>query len=130
MSFVGRLERNIAKLEKNIEKEQKQIEELHDKLESKKITSAEFTIKKKRIEAKTRAMDSRMRVGIGYDVHALVSGRRLVLGGLEIPYDLGLDGHSDADVIIHAFYRCQHMQIHRVFKHLVMTYNSGVPPRY
>ena len=62
MSFVGRLERNIEKLEKNIEKEQKQIEELHDKLESKKITSAEFTIKKKRIEAKIRAMDSRMRV--------------------------------------------------------------------
>ncbi len=48
------------------------------------------------------SMDSRMRVGIGYDVHALVSGRRLVLGGLEIPYNLGLDGHSDADVIIHA----------------------------
>ncbi|WP_227764074.1 2-C-methyl-D-erythritol 2,4-cyclodiphosphate synthase [Zhaonella formicivorans] len=43
-----------------------------------------------------------MRVGIGYDVHALVPGRRLVLGGVEIPYELGLAGHSDADVLVHA----------------------------
>jgi len=41
-------------------------------------------------------------VGIGYDVHRLVEGRRLVLGGVEIPYALGLDGHSDADVLCHA----------------------------
>ena len=43
-----------------------------------------------------------MRVGIGYDVHRLVEGRKLILGGVEIPYELGLDGHSDADVILHA----------------------------
>jgi 2-C-methyl-D-erythritol 2,4-cyclodiphosphate synthase len=43
-----------------------------------------------------------MRVGVGYDVHPLVSGRRLVLGGVEIPFDKGLDGHSDADVLVHA----------------------------
>jgi 2-C-methyl-D-erythritol 2,4-cyclodiphosphate synthase len=43
-----------------------------------------------------------MRVGIGYDVHALVPGRRLVLGGVHIPFDKGLDGHSDADVVVHA----------------------------
>jgi len=43
-----------------------------------------------------------MRVGIGYDVHPLVRGRRLVLGGVEIPFDKGLDGHSDADVLVHA----------------------------
>jgi len=43
-----------------------------------------------------------MRVGIGYDIHPLVSGRRLVLGGVEIPFDKGLDGHSDADVLVHA----------------------------
>lgn len=43
-----------------------------------------------------------MRVGFGYDVHRLVSGRRLILGGVEIPYEYGLDGHSDADVLIHA----------------------------
>ena len=42
------------------------------------------------------------RVGQGYDVHRLVEGRRLVLGGVEIPYDKGLLGHSDADVLCHA----------------------------
>lgn len=42
------------------------------------------------------------RSGIGYDVHQLVPGRRLVLGGVEIPGDVGLDGHSDADVLLHA----------------------------
>ena len=42
------------------------------------------------------------RVGIGYDVHRLVPGRRLVLGGVEIPFERGLDGHSDADALIHA----------------------------
>lgn len=43
-----------------------------------------------------------LRVGIGWDSHALVSGRRLVLGGVDIPYDKGLSGWSDADVAIHA----------------------------
>jgi 2-C-methyl-D-erythritol 2,4-cyclodiphosphate synthase len=47
-------------------------------------------------------MSSRIRVGMGYDVHALKSGRRLVLGGVEIPFEKGLDGWSDADVLIHA----------------------------
>jgi len=42
------------------------------------------------------------RSGIGYDVHRLVQGRRLILGGIEIPYLLGLEGHSDADVLSHA----------------------------
>jgi 2-C-methyl-D-erythritol 2,4-cyclodiphosphate synthase len=41
-------------------------------------------------------------VGIGYDVHPLVAGRKLVLGGVEIPHPTGLDGHSDADVLMHA----------------------------
>jgi 2-C-methyl-D-erythritol 2,4-cyclodiphosphate synthase len=41
-------------------------------------------------------------VGIGYDVHALVPGRKLVLGGVEIPHPRGLEGHSDADVLMHA----------------------------
>jgi len=44
----------------------------------------------------------RMRIGQGYDVHRLVAGRRLVLGGEEIPCERGLDGHSDADVLLHA----------------------------
>lgn len=43
-----------------------------------------------------------MRIGHGYDVHRLVEGRALILGGVEIPYALGLDGHSDADVLLHA----------------------------
>ena len=43
-----------------------------------------------------------MRVGIGYDVHRLIAGRRLVLGGVAIESELGLDGHSDADVALHA----------------------------
>jgi len=43
-----------------------------------------------------------IRSGIGYDVHRLVEGRKLVLGGVEIPHDRGLDGHSDADVLLHA----------------------------
>ena len=43
-----------------------------------------------------------MRVGIGYDAHRLVEGRRLVLGGVEVPFDKGLLGWSDADVVIHA----------------------------
>ena len=41
-------------------------------------------------------------VGIGYDVHPLVEGRKLILGGVEIPHDRGLEGHSDADVLMHA----------------------------
>ena len=43
-----------------------------------------------------------MRIGQGYDVHRLTEGRRLILGGVEVPYDKGLDGHSDADVLVHA----------------------------
>ncbi|MFZ5966820.1 MAG: 2-C-methyl-D-erythritol 2,4-cyclodiphosphate synthase [Bacillota bacterium] len=43
-----------------------------------------------------------MRVGIGYDVHRLVEGRKLIMGGVEIPYEKGLLGHSDADVLLHA----------------------------
>jgi len=43
-----------------------------------------------------------IRVGIGYDVHRLVAGRPLWLGGIQIPHTMGLDGHSDADVLIHA----------------------------
>ncbi len=43
-----------------------------------------------------------MRIGFGYDVHAFAAGRPLILGGIKIPYLLGLQGHSDADVLIHA----------------------------
>ena len=43
-----------------------------------------------------------IRCGIGYDAHRLVEGRKLILGGVEIPFERGLDGHSDADVLLHA----------------------------
>ena len=43
-----------------------------------------------------------MRIGQGYDVHRLVEGRRLIIGGVDIPYEKGLLGHSDADVLLHA----------------------------
>jgi len=43
-----------------------------------------------------------MRIGQGFDTHALVTGRKLIVGGVEIPYEKGLAGHSDADVLIHA----------------------------
>ena len=43
-----------------------------------------------------------MRIGVGYDVHHFIAGRKLVLGGVEIPFDKGLDGHSDADVLVHS----------------------------
>lgn len=43
-----------------------------------------------------------MRIGLGYDVHKLVEGRHLIIGGVNIPYEKGLFGHSDADVLIHA----------------------------
>ena len=43
-----------------------------------------------------------MRIGIGYDVHILTEGRKLIIGGVDIPYEKGLLGHSDADVLIHA----------------------------
>lgn len=43
-----------------------------------------------------------MRVGIGYDVHRFVKNRKLILGGVEIPYSRGLEGHSDADVLLHS----------------------------
>ena len=43
-----------------------------------------------------------IRVGNGYDVHRLVEGRKLILGGVDVPHSMGLDGHSDADVLVHA----------------------------
>lgn len=43
-----------------------------------------------------------MRIGHGYDVHRLTKGRSLIIGGVKIPFELGLDGHSDADVLTHA----------------------------
>lgn len=54
------------------------------------------------MDGKMAGIASEMRVGQGYDVHALVTGRPLIIGGVTIPYDRGLAGHSDADVLLHA----------------------------
>jgi 2-C-methyl-D-erythritol 2,4-cyclodiphosphate synthase len=47
-------------------------------------------------------MPAPFRIGLGYDIHRLVAGRKLILGGIEIPSEVGLDGHSDADALTHA----------------------------
>ena len=49
-----------------------------------------------------KGVDNKMRIGMGYDVHRLVQDRKLIMGGVEIPYEKGLLGHSDADVLLHA----------------------------
>jgi 2-C-methyl-D-erythritol 2,4-cyclodiphosphate synthase len=56
---------------------------------------------KKNIKTKNKLIES-IRVGFGYDVHPLIEGRKLILGGVNIPSDTGLLGHSDADVLLHA----------------------------
>jgi 2-C-methyl-D-erythritol 4-phosphate cytidylyltransferase/2-C-methyl-D-erythritol 2,4-cyclodiphosphate synthase len=68
-----------------------------------KITTAEDLATAERLlgGAAPGALQS-LRIGIGYDLHRLVAGRRLLLGGVTIPFDKGLDGHSDADVVCHA----------------------------
>ena len=48
-----------------------------------------------------------MRIGMGYDVHRLVNDRKLIIGGVDIPYEKGLLGHSDADVLLHAIMDAQ-----------------------
>ncbi len=65
---------------------------------SKEENTREISLAVKGIKEGTKTM----RIGQGYDVHRLVEGRKLILGGVEIPYDKGLLGHSDADVLIHA----------------------------
>ena len=49
-----------------------------------------------------KILENKMRIGTGYDVHKLVDNRKLMLGGVEVPHELGLLGHSDADVLLHA----------------------------
>lgn len=58
-------------------------------------------VKKKSLEGLFMA-EQKLRIGIGYDIHKLVEGRELIVGGVKIPYEKGLEGHSDADVLIHA----------------------------
>ena len=66
------------------------------------LTIAEALLIERKREQKGCVAESMVRVGMGYDVHKLVEGRKLILGGVEIPYIHGLEGHSDADVVLHA----------------------------
>ena len=61
------------------------------------------------------------RIGNGFDVHALVAGRRLVLGGVSVPFDRGLAGHSDADVLLHAICDAIHRLIFMYLSSLVAS---------
>ena len=70
--------------------------------ENLKITTPEDLRIAEVLLAKEQEVIAMIRSGIGYDVHRLVPERKLILGGVEIPYTLGLDGHSDADVLLHA----------------------------
>lgn len=66
-----------------------------------KVTTPEDLVLAEAVAAKRR-LGGLQRVGIGYDVHRFIEGRPLMLGGVEIPYDKGLEGHSDADVLVHS----------------------------
>ncbi len=66
-----------------------------------KVTTPEDVVMAEALAAGDR-LPNRQRVGIGYDVHRFIAGRPLMLGGVSVPYTLGLDGHSDADVLLHA----------------------------
>ncbi len=67
-----------------------------------KITTAEDLARARQLARGGRAASATPRIGTGYDLHRLVPGRRLVLGGVEVPSEKGLDGHSDADALCHA----------------------------
>jgi len=66
-----------------------------------KVTTPEDVLLAEAVASK-RGSDGMQRVGIGYDVHRFVEGRPLILGGVDIPYEKGLEGHSDADVLVHS----------------------------
>lgn len=66
------------------------------------MTTTKHTEESKQSSAMFEAALRGLRTGIGYDVHALKEGRKLIIGGVEIPHEKGLDGHSDADVLAHA----------------------------
>lgn len=77
------------------------IKVFRDVPENIKITTPADLLTAEMILGKNKGI-AMQRIGQGYDVHRLVEGRKLILGGVEIPYEKGLDGHSDADVLVHA----------------------------
>ena len=68
-----------------------------------------------------------MRVGMGYDVHKLVEGRKLIIGGVEIPHSLGLLGHSDADVLLHAIMELRLLEISESIFRIQTRHMRGFP---
>ena len=68
-----------------------------------------------------------MRIGMGYDVHRLVEGRKLILCGVEIPYEKGLLGHSDADVALHAIMDALHSGILGSISRTLIQSMRGLP---
>ena len=67
-----------------------------------------------------------MRVGMGYDVHKLVEGRDLILGGVKVPHTLGLLGHSDADVLLHAIMDASWVQRTWRYRKAFPGYRPGI----
>jgi len=86
-----------------------------------------YVLKYGRTEQLLKKDDELMRVGLGYDIHRLVPGRKLILGGVTIPFDKGLIGHSDADVLVHAV--CDALlgaaNIQRYFQHKTSCQNPS-----
>jgi 2-C-methyl-D-erythritol 4-phosphate cytidylyltransferase/2-C-methyl-D-erythritol 2,4-cyclodiphosphate synthase len=86
-----------ASLVERLGKDVKMVMGFHENI---KITTKEDMIMAETLMMREHPMS--LRTGFGYDSHRLVSGRKFILGGVEIPFDKGLDGHSDADVLLHA----------------------------
>ena len=71
-------------------------------MNSKRVTSNQCTVTRKTVNCKLPNTVRAMLIGLGYDIHQLREGRKLVLGGVEIPHTKGLFGHSDGDVVVHS----------------------------
>ena len=82
-------------------------------------------------ERQGRNVDNLMKVGMGYDVHRLTENRNLILGGVKIPWEKGLLGHSDADVLIHAiwmlFWELQLLEILDSIFQIQIRHTRGFP---
>ena len=86
-----------------VEKTGVEVRLVDGELENFKVTTSDdFLRASAQIMSSKKREDALMRVGLGYDLHRTAVGRRLVLGGVDIPHDRGLEGHSDADVVCHA----------------------------
>lgn len=83
-----------------VERMNEQVRLVTGSKENIKLTTKEDVVEGEKIAGQRK--DSDIRIGNGFDMHAFAKGRKLILGGVDIPNDVGLDGHSDADVLVHA----------------------------